>query len=67
MRSYLADQRHARRKGVGAALVAAACDWGRSAGCASDALLDNSTSYVVHRALGFEETERVVYFRRKLA
>ena len=60
----------ARRKGIGAALVAAACDWGRSAGCreiASDALLDNSTSYVVHRALGFEETERVVYFRRKLA
>ena len=61
---------HARRNGVGAALVAAAFDWGRSAGCreiASDALLENSTSHVVHRALGFEETERVVYFRRKLA
>lgn len=61
---------HARRAGVAAALVAAACDWGRRAGCremASDALLDNSTSQLVHRALGFEETERVVYFRRKLA
>ena len=61
---------HARRNGVAAALVTAACDWGRRAGCreiASDALLENSTSQVVHRALGFEETERVVYFRRKLA
>lgn len=61
---------HARRNGVAAALVAAACDWGRGAGCreiASDAPLDNSISHVVHRALGFEETERVVYFRRKLA
>ena len=65
---YVAPQ--ARRNGVAAALVAAACQWGRGAGCrelASDALLDNSTSQVVHRALGFEETERVVYFRRRLA
>ena len=61
---------HERRRGIAAALVKAACDWGRGAGyreIASDALLDNSTSQVVHRALGFEETERVVYFRRKLA
>ena len=60
----------ARRKGVARALVAVAGEWGRRAGCselASDAVLENSISHVVHRALGFEETERVVYFRRKLA
>ena len=59
-----------RRKGVARALVAVAGEWGRRAGCselASDAVLENSLSHVVHRALGFEETERVVYFRRKLA
>lgn len=59
----------ARRRGVAAFLVAAVCEWGRGAGCgeiASDAALENSVGHVVHRALGFEETERVVYFRRKL-
>ena len=47
-----------------------ACDWARHAGCreiASDAVLENSISHAVRRALGFEETERVVFFRRKLA
>jgi aminoglycoside 6'-N-acetyltransferase I len=60
----------ARRKGVAGSLVATVCDWARRAGCreiASDAVLENSISHVVHRALGFEETERVVFFRRKLA
>lgn len=60
----------ARRQRVGAALVDAVADWARAAGCrelASDAVLENSISHVVHRALGFEETERVVFFRRKLA
>ena len=33
---------------------------------ASDALLHNTDAHAVHRALGFEETERVVYFRRAL-
>ena len=59
----------ARRKGVAASLVAAVCDWSRRSGCgelASDAVLENSIGHVVHRALGFEETERVVFFRRKL-
>jgi len=59
----------ARRKGVAASLVAAVCDWARRSGLrelASDAVLENSVSHVVHRALGFEETERVVFFRRKL-
>jgi aminoglycoside 6'-N-acetyltransferase I len=60
---------HARRQGIGASLVSAVCDWARGVGCselASDALLDNETSHAVHRALGFEETERVVFFRKEL-
>jgi len=59
----------ARRKGIAAALVAAVCDWAQRAGCrelASDAVLENAISHVVHRALGFEETQRVVFFRKKL-
>lgn len=60
----------ARRQGVATALVAAIADWARGTGCrelASDAVLENSISHVVHLALGFEETERVVFFRRRLA
>ena len=58
-----------RRRGVAANLVTAVADWGRAQGCsefASDAELDNADSHAMHRALGFEETERVVYFRRGL-
>jgi aminoglycoside 6'-N-acetyltransferase I len=60
----------ARRRGVGAALVAAVERWIRERGCAelaSDALLDNVASHAAHAAYGFEETERVVYFRKFLA
>jgi aminoglycoside 6'-N-acetyltransferase I len=59
----------ARRRGVARALVDAVEEWGRKMGCrelASDALLENSDSHAMHRGLGFEETERVVYFRRGL-
>jgi aminoglycoside 6'-N-acetyltransferase I len=59
----------ARRSGIAAALVAAVCDWARSRGVleiASDAALDNEASHALHAALGFEETERVVYFRKPL-
>ena len=59
----------ARRMGVAAALVNRACEWGRARGCseiASDTSLDNQASQLVHRALGFEETERVVYYRKAL-
>jgi aminoglycoside 6'-N-acetyltransferase I len=58
-----------RRQGVARALVDAVERWGRESGCrelASDALLENSDSHAMHRGLGFEETERVVYFRRGL-
>jgi aminoglycoside 6'-N-acetyltransferase I len=59
-----------RRRGLARALVEEVCRWGRSLGCAevaSDALLENSVSHAVHRALGFAETERVVFYRKPLA
>ena len=59
-----------RRQGVAAALVRAVEDWGRLKGCtefASDAELSNLDSQSMHRALGFEETNRVVYFRKQIS
>ena len=50
-------------------LVAEAERWAASVGCsefASDALIDNTRSRAMHAALGFEETERVVFFRKAL-
>jgi aminoglycoside 6'-N-acetyltransferase I len=58
-----------RKRGVAKALADAVADWGRALGCsefASDALLDNKASHAFHAAIGFEETERVVYFRKAL-
>jgi aminoglycoside 6'-N-acetyltransferase I len=54
---------------IGRALCAAVEAWARTKGCvelASDALVENSDSHAFHRAVGFEETERVVYFRKLL-
>jgi aminoglycoside 6'-N-acetyltransferase I len=61
--------RSSRRQGVARALVESVVEWALAQGCrelASDSLLDNTAAHAAHRALGFEETERVVYFRRKL-
>ena len=58
-----------RRQGVAARLVAAATDWARDQGLselASDAELHNTVSHAMHAALGFEETQRVVYFRKPI-
>jgi aminoglycoside 6'-N-acetyltransferase I len=58
-----------RRKGIARQLYAAIGDWAQARGChelASDALLDNVASQRAHVALGFRETERVVYFTKKL-
>ena len=60
----------ARGRGAGRALVAAVEQWTREQGCtelASDALLDNMPSHRAHAACGFGETERVVYFRKRLS
>ena len=59
----------ARRRGIGRALVGEVCRWARALGCsevASDALLGNEASHAVHRALGFAETERVVFYRKPM-
>lgn len=59
-----------RRKGVAASLVSAVSSWALTVGCrelASDALLENEGSHSAHRALGFQETERVVYFHKALS
>jgi aminoglycoside 6'-N-acetyltransferase I len=58
-----------RHQGVARTLVAAVEDWTQKQGLkelASDALLENSSSHAMHKALGFSETERVVHFRKPL-
>lgn len=58
-----------RRRGVARQLFEAIGDWARARGCrelASDALMDNEASQRAHLALGFRETERVVYFAKAL-
>jgi aminoglycoside 6'-N-acetyltransferase I len=68
LEAWYVDAEH-RGRGVGRALIAAVEDWTRAQGCselASDALLDNTGSHAAHAACGFEETERVVYFRKTL-
>ena len=58
-----------RGRGVARALCEAAGAWGVEQGCrefASDVYEDDSDSLAAHAGLGFEETERVVYFRRPL-
>ncbi|MCR6670381.1 aminoglycoside 6'-N-acetyltransferase [Devosia ginsengisoli] len=58
-----------RGQGVARALVAAVQAWAQAQGCselASDAALDNLGSQQMHKALGFAETQRVVYFRKML-
>jgi aminoglycoside 6'-N-acetyltransferase I len=58
-----------RKTGLARALADAVADWGRAQGCtefASNALLDNVDSHAFHAAIGFAETERVIYFKRDL-
>lgn len=54
-------------RGIGRALVDAAEAHARTEGyheMASDAEIDNADGIAAHVALGYEEVERVVYFRR---
>jgi aminoglycoside 6'-N-acetyltransferase I len=64
---YVAEA--ARGQGIARRLCDAVAEWGRAQGCsefASDAVADDVDSHAFHRAAGFAETERVVYFRREL-
>lgn len=59
----------ARSRGVGRALVRAAEQWALAHGhheIASDVEIDNAGAIAPHRALGYVEVERVVFFRRPL-
>lgn len=58
-----------RRRGIARLLVGAVRGWALDLGCselASDADLRSLASRRMHAALGFEETERVVFFRMSL-
>lgn len=61
--------RDVRRTGLGRALIAAVERWARERGflqLGSDTELDNLVSQQAHLALGFEERERTVSFRKQL-
>jgi aminoglycoside 6'-N-acetyltransferase I len=58
-----------RRRGIARLLYASVENWARTCGCrelASDTFVDNWISQRMFSALQFEETERVVYFRKEL-
>lgn len=58
-----------RRKGYAAKLLAACEKWAREKGCAefaSDCELDNTDSLRFHLAAGFEETNRIICFKKTL-
>jgi aminoglycoside 6'-N-acetyltransferase I len=58
-----------RRRGIARLLCNAVAEWGKSLGCVefgSDAPLENAASHALHAALGFAETQRVVFFRKTL-
>jgi aminoglycoside 6'-N-acetyltransferase I len=58
-----------RQQGVGGELVRAAEQWALAQGCtemASDCDLGNLTSFRAHLALGYQEAERLIHFRRSL-
>jgi aminoglycoside 6'-N-acetyltransferase I len=58
-----------RKRGIGGRLLKAAEEWAAARGCkemASDALLANAVSHEAHMALGFEESGRLVHFRKRL-
>ena len=59
-----------RRKGVGRALVAAIESWCASHNFrefTSDTLLENEVSIRAHAALGFEPTEQIQHFKKRIA
>lgn len=58
-----------RRQGIGRALIAAAEMWALEQGCvemASDTTVSNTGSQRAHLATGYEETDRIVCFKKRL-
>ena len=58
-----------RRQGIARELVAACENWAKGQGCtefASDCELTNTESQAFHRAIGFEEANRIVAYVRKI-
>jgi aminoglycoside 6'-N-acetyltransferase I len=58
-----------RRQSAARLLCRAVEEWAAGLGClefASDVELHNTASQHMHEALGFEETERVIYYRKRL-
>ena len=58
-----------RKQGYAAQLLSACEKWAREKGCtefASDCELDNLDSFRFHMALGFEEANRIICFRKDL-
>lgn len=60
---------HQRGQSLGRDLVYAAEQWAREKGCremASDTWLENESSIAAHLRLGYQETERLVHFMKRL-
>jgi aminoglycoside 6'-N-acetyltransferase I len=58
-----------RIQGIGGALVRTAEAWAVAQGCkemASDCVLGNEVSWEAHLALGYQETERLIHFKKSL-
>ena len=58
-----------RRKGYAKELLSECEKWAKQKGCrefASDCEIDNESSLGFHMALGFEETNRIICFTKKL-
>ena len=58
-----------QQQGLGGELVKAAEQWAIEQGCremASDCELDNDVSFRAHLALGYEEVDRAIQFRKAL-
>lgn len=56
-----------RKQGIAAELLSACEKWAKEKGCtefASDCELDNEDSFRFHMALGFEEANRIICFRK---
>lgn len=58
-----------RQHGIGKKLVSMAEQWAKAHGCeemASDSEIGNNLSVVAHSQLGYEETSRLIHWRKEL-